>query len=63
MTLVTEAGGEAAKDAIGEFLPQILSDESDKQRAKLSLQQIGASEGPRSKSILGSGEGWQRVFQ
>jgi len=56
---VTEAGG-AAKDAVGDFYRK-LSDEIDKQRAKLSLQQMGASDG-LIQSILGSGEDWQRVF-
>ena len=54
------AGGEAAKDYVGEFYKKLV-DESKKQQAKLQLTQLGASEG-LIQAILGSGEGWQKVF-
>jgi len=54
-------GAAAAKDAVGDFY-RTLSDESAKQRAKLELQELGASEG-LINSVLGSGEDWFRVFQ
>jgi len=56
---VKEAGGEA-KDAVGDFYRK-LSNEIQKQQAKLRLEQMGASAG-LIDSILGSGEDWQAVF-
>jgi hypothetical protein len=55
-----EAGGAAAKNFVGDFYSN-LSNEVEKQKAKLRLETLGASEG-LVQAILGSGEGWQQVF-
>jgi nucleoid-associated protein YgaU len=53
-------GLKVEKNVVAEFY-QGLRDEIEKQSARLRLESLGASEG-LINAILGSGEGWQKVF-
>jgi hypothetical protein len=57
----TNTGGQDGKNYVKDFFAG-LAEENAKQAAKFKLRSLGASEG-LIESIIGSGEGWQKVYK